>query len=625
MKKPCMKIYLFIAVFALINSFAFQGCEPFGNDGITNPSDVAKKGFFYMTERASNSVLMLNYDMSELKRWSLNTIAPDTSLQGVTFDGQYLWLSFSGNVDKIMKINAERDVIDSTDILKSFDAPPTRQGTIRGIAHDGQYLWALNSGSLTYSVLPSLYKLDPLTGATVQTIPLSTPDPRGLGFNNPSLDVYGRGSARGIYYTDITKDKVYCYNFDKLLLDSAFSCPKPPMGAFNIYATGISSDGKNFYLVNSSDGADHLYTLDYTGKEVSRYDLPYQYPQAVVWSSYDVRDGGPPVISNISPAKGVKGTGFTVELAGSGFKSGETVSFGNNINVDTLAYLNPNQTHLYITIDTSAVLGLRDVSLTTPKGRVATLTGGFKVLAAAEEDYIYMGESNLTRIYKIRLRDSSVVAYWSTRSISSASSIQGIGHDGTDFWLSLSNTDRSLYKISLPDGDTNAVSLQSPFPLSYPGGTLRGISLANGFIYQAVSETAPVLGKIFRIDPANGVLLDTIITPGSNPRGITWLNGKLYVNDTDLDLTYVYNVSTKTWTSVFSTPVPTGGSKFGTGFSNDGTNYWMANSSGLNDHLFKLSPTGQVVDMINTRNLMSNGSLAINYDLGITGIVFLVK
>lgn len=242
-----------------------------------------------------------------------------------------------------------------------------------------------------------------------------------------------------------------------------------------------------------------------------------------------------------------------------------------------------------------------------------------------KDEYIFMGESNLTRIYKIRLKDSSVIAHWSTRSISAASSIQGIGYDGTNFWISLSGTDRSLNKISLPDADTNVVSLQSPYPLTYSGGTLRSNTFSNGFIYQIVSETAPTLGKIFRIDPSSGVLLDTIITPGSNPRGITWFNGKLYCNDTDLDLVYVYNSSTKTWTSVFSTPVPTGGSKFATGFTSDYTTYWIANSSGLNDHLFKLSPTGQVVQMINTRNLTTNGVLAINYDLGITGIVFFAK
>ena len=392
------------------------------------------------------------------------------------------------------------------------------------------------------------------------------------------------------------------------------------MGVFNIYPTGITSDGKNFYLVNSSDGADHLYTLDYAGKEVSRYDFPYQYPQSIVWTTYDIRDGGPPVIANITPSKGVKGTSLEVDISGSGFKSGLSAGFGDSVSVDTVIYINPNQLHLYITIAATAVPGLRSVTITNKNGTTTTAPNGFEITATQVDDYIYMGESNYSRIYKIRIKDSTVTAFWSTKSISSASSVQGLGFDGTDFWLSLSGTDRSLYKLILPESDTNATASQA-FPIAYTGGTLRGITFYSGFLWQCISETVPTLGKIIRIDPATGTNLDTIITPGSNPRGITWVNGKVYCNDTDKDLVYEYNISTKAWISVCSTPTAVTTANFATGLTSDGTNFWIANSSGLNDHLFKISISGQILNMLNTRNVVPS----ITYDLAITGILFIAK
>jgi DNA-binding beta-propeller fold protein YncE len=138
MKNPRVRFRLFFVIFAAISSFVISGCDPFANDGITNSAEVASKGYFYVTESESNLLLMLNYNNAELKRWSLNSLASDKSVQGVTFDGQYLWLSFSGNEDKIVRVNAESDTLVA---LKSIDAPSAKKGTIRGIAYDGTFLW----------------------------------------------------------------------------------------------------------------------------------------------------------------------------------------------------------------------------------------------------------------------------------------------------------------------------------------------------------------------------------------------------------------------------------------------------------------------------------------------------
>ena len=73
------------AMFFMLLLPMLSGCDPFQQDGITSPDEIAKKGYFYIADRGTNSLIMLDYGMQELKRWSLNAIAPDTvALQGIT-------------------------------------------------------------------------------------------------------------------------------------------------------------------------------------------------------------------------------------------------------------------------------------------------------------------------------------------------------------------------------------------------------------------------------------------------------------------------------------------------------------------------------------------------------------
>ncbi len=589
------------------------------NDGITNPANVTAKGYFYVTESESNLLLMLNYDGAELKRWSLDSLASDKSVQGVTFDGKYLWLAFSGDEDMIVKVIADSDTLV---VLKKIDAPPTKWGTIRGIAHDGSSIWALNSGSTLepHPFGPALYKLDGTIGAILQTITLTTPEPRGLCYVNSPLDVYGRGPKKGIYFTDVTKDKVYCYSLEKFVIDTVFSTPVPPRGADYNYATGLSYDGGYFYEINSSNTADHLYKLDYKGEVSSRYDLPYSHPQSIVWANYDLRGGGPPEITTINPAKGAIGVSMAVDILGSNFKSGLTVDFGANITVDTTIYLNPNQVHVYIHIDSAAALGSRNVTIKNLNGLSGTATQGFKVLATPQDDYIFMGEYTTSRIYQIRLKDSTIVKYWSMKSIASSSSLQGLSYDGTNIWLTNSGTDKHIYKLNLPGGTDTVATIEAgttPIPVT-TSGTLRSATFANGFMWQAISESGTTLGKIIRIDITTNTILDTIICPGSNPRGITWLNGDLYLTESTLKNVYKYNISSKTWSIIAAAPM-VGTVSLPIGMTNDGTNLWIANSGTSSDHLYKMNLSGQVSYVM---EIASKIGVA---DPQITGIVFVTK
>ena len=627
MKNPNVQTRLFVLFFTVIIMLALNGCDPFVHDGITNSAEVAQHGYFYLTEQSTNSLIMLDYNKREIKRWSLNNIDNTGSLQGITFDGQYLWFAFSGNTKKIMKVNAEADTLA---IMQSIAAPSKSgqgSGTIRGIAYGGGYLWSVNSGGTTTPALPYIFQIDVATGKMRDSIPLyNTAEPRGLCYSDAKNDAYNLTVlAAGLYFTEKDQNKLYyCNPAKRGVVDTVCTLPVSPRGIAYTSPYGIAKDASFFYSINNSVTAPHMFQLDLAGNLLSRYDFTNMHPTYVVWSSYDVRGGGPPAIGNISPAKGVIGTGLAVDISGAGFKSGLTVDFGSNITIDTLQLVNSNQLHLYIRIDTNAVLGLRTVSMQNPNGLTASLTNGFKVLAAPEVDYIYVAESVLSRIYKIRLSDSTLVQYWSTSSINAVKSLQGLSFDGTDFWMSNSGTDKHVYKLVLPDADTTATATQESFAVS-TSGTLRSSTFANGFMWQVISETTPTLGKIVRIDPATGTVLDTIITPGSNPRGATWLNGVLYVDDTDLDKVYQYNLTAKTWTEIWSTPVTTG-SKFATGLTNDGSNFWIANSSTTDDHLFKVTPTGSIVYVLNVLPVVISKLTPTTTDMGgITGIVFVTK
>jgi hypothetical protein len=174
------------------------------------------------------------------------------------------------------------------------------------------------------------------------------------------------------------------------------------------------------------------------------------------------------------------------------------------------------------------------------------------------------------------------------------------------------------------------VSGTTPIPVT-TSGTLRGATFANGYLWQVISETS-ALGKIIRIDTTTNTTLDTILAPGNNPRSITWLNNILYCNDTDSDKVFQYNITTKKWTGIFTTPYVTTvtsagtSSKFATGFSNDGVDFWIANSSISDDRLFKVNTSGQVLYVMNLLPLVINTLSATTTDMGgITGIAFVTK
>ncbi|MBW7888162.1 MAG: hypothetical protein H3C35_07365 [Bacteroidetes bacterium] len=597
-----MTIQRFLSmVLLLVTVFFCIGCDLYSTDGNRSSGIANKDGFFYIAERSTTSIIMLDRDLHELKRWNYLSATGDSSIQGIAIDGKNLWLSTAGNADKIIQVDASGD---SLILLKAFDAPPQRRGTIRGITWDGSNLWALNNGSSTYGTPPYLYKVNPVSGVVLDSFKLPSPEPRGITFVNPQLDAYGRGPSAGLYYTDIEKDMVYKFLTAFSFFDTAFSTPRPPLGESYKYPTGLTYDGTGFWLINSSNAADHLYRLNDAGKEQARYDLPYASPGEIVWSAVDVRIGEPLRILSLSPSTGARNQSLTVDIFGTGFKPGYnvTVDFGTGVSVSAPQFIDITQLRVNIIIDANAGIGKRTVKVTNPDGKLAIADSAFEVTAApVSAGYLWLADQNNSTIYKIRIEDTTITRQWNSRDVS-AGSAQGLAFDGTNVWLSAAGTDKRLYAL-----DTTAAALAAIRSFSAPAviGTMRGITFEAGNLWLVISQVTPTNGYLYKINSTTGVVLDSIKTPGAEPRGIVFVNGILHCNDTGLDSVFTYNPGTDSWSGKFATPTPAGGttaSRFATGLTWDGTNFWIANSSGNYDAVYKLSPNGTVLLSLSVPN-----------------------
>lgn len=587
------------------------GCDILGPDGGADDLVGQDGGYFYLIDRGAAKLVMTDARLQTLKTWDLFGVLNDSSFQGITIDGKNLWLSFAGSADRIVQVDAGGDRLA---ILNAFDAPPAGRGTVRDIAWDGANLWALNSGSVTYALPPVLYKLNPADGAVLAEYPVPSPEPRGLTFVTGFSGAYGAGSETGLYYTDVTNDMVFVFRTERPQFDTAFQAPVPPRGQFSVYPVGLTNDGLFFWLVNSSGYADHLYKLSYAGKEEMRLDLPFAQPGPIVWSPVDIRIGTPPRLLAVSPSAGTQGTSLSVELFGEGFRQGAGLAadFGPGITVDSLVFVSQSRLHSRVTIDPAAPLGKRAVTVTFSGGLSSRLDTAFAVVAVPVlPAHLWLLEQDQDSLYRIRISDTTVVQRWDTRTVAPGGSPQGIGYDGSALWLCASGTDRTLYKLDTSGPSLSAVS---SIPGPTPSGTLRGIVWDNGFFWVAVSGLSPA-GRVYKVDPVTGGVVDSITTPGVEVRGVAVAFGKLYCNDTSIDSVFAFDFGTRTWSGAFAVPTPPdGGSKFSTGLTWDGANFWMANSSGASDLVWKLSPGGTVLDYFWSPRKSSSAQL--------TGIVF---
>ncbi len=144
------------------------------------------------------------------------------------------WFASAGSCDSIMKIDTA-----TMTVLQTMIAPPAQSGTIREIAFDNNGdLWALNSSE------DAIYKLSKTDGSILETIATALGDggDRGIVF------------AEGVLYSvNYKTDKAYTYNFTTSTWTEAFDIPsRADVPSNRVYPTGITYDGVNFWIANSS-------------------------------------------------------------------------------------------------------------------------------------------------------------------------------------------------------------------------------------------------------------------------------------------------------------------------------------------------------------------------------------
>ncbi len=587
------KYVLFLIM--VTGSFLFTSCDwLFNTDGRSSVGIDSKGGYYYFADNSSFSILMLDKNLKLVKEWSTEGVLDiGTRIQGITFDGTYLWISAASTVDRIMQLDTGAD---SLIVLKTFNAPPDKHGTIRGIAWDGSFLWAVNSGSVSFSIAPALYKLDPADGQILMEYPLPDTEPRALTYVGSNGDAYERGADTGLYFADVKEDMIYRFNTDKFVFSQAFPAPVPPRGIYYVYPVGLTFNGTDFWVVNSSSYGDHLIQLNYKGVERELLELPYKTPGPIVWAYKDVRAAPPLAVESVNPNSGTKGAAQQISIKGKNFKpgSGLRVSFGEDIVVTAARFTDLNTITAEITIAADAKTGKRNVTVTNPDGQSAT---GDSLFTVSELDpsqgYIWFTDGNSDILYKMKIADTTIVQQWNLLAVAPGGSPQGLAFDGSDIWLCAAGSDDKIMKI-----DVSASVLTSSKSFTAPpsaAGTAREITFdANGAMWVANSTE----NSIYKVDQNTGAILETLATPGSEVRGITFAEGRLYCNDRTLDQVFVYDAGNQSWSVVFDIPVPPNGTtsnRYSTGMTWDGVNFWIANSTYEFDYLFQISPEGSVI------------------------------
>jgi hypothetical protein len=588
-----------VALLTLISGFILISCdELFVNDGNEDSGIASRPGYFYFIDNENQLLLQLDHNLVVAGSWSTHALFYNDSIQdtvriqGITFDGKKLWLSVAGDFDSLLQIDISGD---SISILNSFAAPPARRGTIRDIAWDGNYLWAINSGSVTYDLPPTLYKLNPDNGAVLDSFAMPTPEPRGLTWTETTGDAYGRGAATGLYYGETSQDQIIYFSTEKQQFDTVFASPQPPSGQYDIFPVGLTFDGEYFWLVNSANAGDYLYKLDYHGVIKEQVELSYKTPGPLVWSTVDASVSNPPTVLSVSPNTGTRGSFFGVTITGNNFKPGTglQVSFGEGVEVSNIAFVDGSTLSADIQVTDSAAFGTRDVTVTNPDGKSGTGTGLFTILEInPNEGYLWMAETNGKLLYKIHILDTVVTQTWDLTDVATSGSVQGLTYDGANIWMSAAGTDDKIIKVNTSDA-TLSTELSFTAPPA-AAGIVRELAFLGSDLWVANSTTA----HVYKVNQTTGVILDSIAAPGAEIRGLAVANGQLYCTDRTIDSVFVYDFDVQNWTALFATPTPSTGdesNRYSTGMTFDGVNFWILNSTYEFDYVYQVSLTGEVL------------------------------
>jgi len=587
-------------------AFAMASCDIFSLDDGFDGKLTRDGGFFYMIDRTPADLLMLDAQLNELERWNLYEAVGDSSLQGITFDGELLWVSSAGSSNSISRISLYGD---SIQVVTQFPSPPNGSGIIRDLAWDGTYLWAVNSGSRTLGIPPRIYQLNPDNGEILAEYNVPTAEPRAFTYIPPNSDPYGRSAPEGFYYGDPSTNLFHYMSPDRKLFDVAFDAPEPPESSFRIFPTGITheldaNNGIFFWTVNSSLESDYLFRLNREGRILDRFELPYRSPGALVLTQVDVREAPAPIVESVLPNRALPGERLMVTLNGQFFREvgpGDiSVDMGRDITVEQVFVVSQEVLEVRVQIDPAAAIGSRDITVTNADGTQATFSGMFLVVDRLPDTLLRIGWST-NYLYQTFADDGTGAREWDTDVVATAGSPQGVAFDGENVWLSAAGDDRRIYKISL-DGPVLSEVRSIPAPYPRGSGTVRDMTWHNGSLWVVNSSDQAV----YEVNPANGSIQQTILTGTADPRSVTFVDGVMHTTDRETRSVYrhEYNIITDTWSTetVFQVPPPPGATEEQTrptGIAWDGEAFWINNAlsrASTLDYTMRVSPDGELLD-----------------------------
>ncbi len=208
---------------------------------ISNPTGLTWDGQnFWLTDYRAGTASSL-YQVSPAGIVLRFLPPPDRWPCGITWDGTYLWVhdyvvghSQPATSMSMCKVDTANGTVLS--MLVTHYTPFSG-----GVAWDGQNLWYGMKGSSNPPGLGVIYKMDPNTGAHLDSIPLPLGDIFGLTY-----------FAEHLYYSDSYHDRIYKIDLNGNHLDSTDAPGTMPRG--------LTFDGE--YLWNVDDDTRQMYKFE---------------------------------------------------------------------------------------------------------------------------------------------------------------------------------------------------------------------------------------------------------------------------------------------------------------------------------------------------------------------------
>lgn len=214
-------------------------------------------GFLYVLDFDSNWLYKIREADGGLdQEWDTSVMAQAGSPQGITFDGEFLWMASAGSDRDLIQFETDGTELNE---IRRINAPyPGGTGTVRGITWNNGYIWALNSGD------NKLYQIDPSNGDILSEVDTPGLQTRGVTFVN---DI--------IYTVDRDDGSVFSWNDAAGEWNSEFTVPLPEgTSPDNRWPIGLDWDGENFWIVISRFADDYVLKVSPDGELLQTIDSP---------------------------------------------------------------------------------------------------------------------------------------------------------------------------------------------------------------------------------------------------------------------------------------------------------------------------------------------------------------